>query len=368
MRRPVSVSKIAWAALFGLFLTVSAQSAGLLETMDSEVSALYERNRDAIIRVHTQRQTAFPNAPSLRVGTGFFLDGEGRLLTSAMVVEAAEQCWIDWRGRKIPARVLGFDPLTNLAVLQVQPDQCVGTTEKLPFVTLGDSDQLKTGSLIIAMGYPYDQPSAPVVGFVQGFDIKCGSRTFITSHIRTDCRLQPGQGGGPVFNTRGEVIGMAVAAHMENQSYVLPIKAAKKVFEDIVKHGAPQYGWVGLSVTERRFVSLSGALGEWEVFVEQVSSNTPAAKAGFQAQDVLIRIGTNEIHRAADILNTMFHRRCGDRVNMTVVRMGTTQEVVLVIGQRPPEETELATRPTLPPVLPAAPRLNVVPAATPPSR
>ncbi len=343
MRRPAFGSKLATIVAASLLGVVTARAASQLETMDREVSALYERSRDAIVRVHTQRQPVFPYGAALRVGTGFFIDNAGHLLTSATVVESADKCWIDWRGKQIPARVIGQDPLTSLAVLEVF------TGEKVPFLKLGNSDDLKTGSMLVAIGFPFDQPSAPTVGFVQGFDIKCGPRTFITSHVRANCRLQPGQGGGPVFNPRGEVVGIAVAAHLDDQCYILPANAAGKVFRDVLKHGAPQYGWVGLSVTERRLSLLDTATSQWEVFIEQVYSNTPASFAGFHEQDVLIRVETNSVHRAADILNVMFRKCSGDKVILTVVRSGTTQDVHLVIGKRPAEETDLAARPALPP-------------------
>jgi len=358
MKRPGFASKTAATVFLGVLVVAGAQAAGQLEAMNNEVSALYERNRDAIVRIHTQRQAVFPVGPSWRVGTGFFVDAEGHLLTTVAVVESAEKCWIDWRGRQVPARVVGQDPLTSLAVLKAL------TEEKVPFVTLGNSDELKVGSLLVAIGYPFDQPSAPAVGFLQGFDIKCGARTFITSHIRAACRLQPGQGGGPVFNPRGEVVGIAVAAHLDDQCYILPINAAAKVFRDILRHGAPQYGWVGLSVTERRTSLEGGTDGQWEVFIEQVYSNTPAATAGFREQDVLIRIGSNEVRRAADILNVMFHRSAGDKLTLTVVRSNTrTQDIHLVIGRRPAEETAVAAAPTLPPLQP--PPLKMVPVGAP---
>jgi S1-C subfamily serine protease len=326
--------------------------------MNHEISALYEQNREAIVRIHTQRQGKFPLGPSMRVGTGFFVDADGNLLTSTTVIEGAERCWIDWRGRKVEAKLLGLDPLTNLAVLRVVPSECVPKGEKLPFLKTVPTEDLKTGSMVIAIGYPYDLPSTPVVGFVQGFDIRCGTHMFLTSHIRAACRLQPGQGGGPVFNTRGEVIGLAVAAHLDDQCYILPINAVRRVLGDILQHGAPQYGWVGLSVTERRPPLPGSPSSQWEVFIEEVCSNTPASTAGFRQQDVLIRIGTNHVQRAADVLNTMFQRRAGDRLNLTVVRSGATQEVHLVIGQRPVDEMQLAEK--------SAPRpLDIVPVSVP---
>jgi S1-C subfamily serine protease len=102
-------------------------------------------------------------------------------------------------------------------------------------------------------------------------------------------------------------------------------------------------------VTERR----AAAHPAWEVQVDEVYSNTPAAQAGFQTRDVLVRIGTNRIERASDVVNTMFYQRAGDRLRLTVVRVGVTQELALVIGQRPAEPEPVPVVPR-PPVLPAS--------------
>ena len=371
MKPAASVSRprrLRWGAALLLLSATTGRAGSLLETMDQEVAALYQKSRDAIVKVHAQRAVTadnWPLAPIHRVGTGFFVDGAGHLLTSATVVSDATACWIDWRGDRVPARLLGRDPLTNVALLQVDPEKCVGPGHPTPFLACGNSDDLKVGSMIIAIGFPYDLPSSPSVGFVNGIDIKCGTHTFITSHVRAGCRLQPGQGGGPMLNARGEVVGLAVAAHLEDQCYVLPINAARKVAADILEQGAPQYGWVGLSVTERAPGALTTTTAQWEVFVQEIYSNTPAATAGFRERDLLLAIQTNEIHRAADVLNTMFHCRRGDRLCITVLRDGQRQQIRLVVGQRPAEETDAAPRLVLPPAAPRPPTIAPVAAPAP---
>lgn len=347
------------AVALALVSVTSGRAESLLEVMDREVAALCQKSQEAVVKIHAERAVAADElsfTPVHRVGTGFFVDGDGRLLTSATVINDATSCWIDWRGARVPARLVGRDPLTNVAVLQVDPELCAGAGRPTPFLRCGNSDEVRIGSMVVAIGFPYELPSAPSVGFVGGFDIQCGSHTFVTSHIRAGCRLRPGQGGGPVLNTRGEVVGLAVAAHREDQSYILPINAARKVMADILEHGAPQYGWVGLSVTERQGSGMTTAAAPWQVFIQQICSNTPAAAAGFRERDVLLAIATNEIHRAADVLNTMFYRRSGERLVITVLRDGQRQEISLVVGQRPAEETPAAV--PLP-----APRLNAIPAA-----
>jgi len=182
--------------------------------------------------------------------------------------------------------------------------------------------------------------SAPVVGFVGGLDIQRGGRTFETSHIRAGCRLSPGQGGGPLLNAHGEVVGIAVAAHMDDQCYALPINAARKIYSDIMEFGQPQRTWVGLGITERR----PDGTAQLQVLVQQIYSNAPAASAGFREGDVLVRIGTNDVRHSADVLNTMFYRHTGDQMEFTILRNGQEQKVSLVVGARPAEETA-AVRP-----------------------
>jgi S1-C subfamily serine protease len=355
------------AAVAGAFMMVLwsplLPAASTLESMNSEVAALYEKSKDAIVRVHAKSAPSpdpWQLRPPHRVGTGFFVDEDGRLLTSGSLVDETDTCWVDWRGQRRNARVIGRDPNTNLAVLQLdsEPDgRPVAPTPKLEW---GDSSELRVGSLVVAIGYPYDLPSAPVVGFVGGLDSRCGARMFPVSFVRANCRLLPGQGGGPLLNARGEVVGIAVASHAEDQCYALPINAAKRVCADIIEHGRVQYGWVGLGVMEQPVTNESGQI-QWRVFVQQVNSNTPAATAGFQARDVIVRICTNDIHRSADVLNTMFYQRCGTRLKMTVLRESQTQEVTVAVGERPPPEPSVPKMILVPPIQLTGPMPRIVP-------
>ena len=146
-----------------------------------------------------------------------------------------------------------------------------------------------------------------------------------------------------MLNTRGEVVGIAVAALPNEQSYALPINAAKKVIADFQHYGEARHGWVGLNVKQRQPEGEQPGLDELQVYVQQVFSNTPAALAGFQDGDRLVSISTNQIHRLADVLNTMFYYHEGDCVTITVVRNGEKKDVSLVVGARPPEETTTTT-------------------------
>ena len=320
--------------------------------MDAEVTGLYDRTKDAIVKIHAERAAQLAPSqfgPAHRVGSGFFLDDQGRIVTAGTLVEDAASISIDWQGRRIPARLIGRDPITNLAVLQIKNEP------PTPYLTPGNSDNVRIGSMVIAIGFPYELPSAPVVGFVAGVDINSGQHFFSVSHIRAGCRLSPGQGGSPLLNSRGEVVGLVLAAHGVDQCYSLPMNAVKKLCADIVAHGAAQYPWVGLNVVDK-FVTNSA---QAQVVIRDVLTNTPAAQAGFQTNDILLRIATNEIHRTADVLNTMFYRCAGETLVMTVVRTAITQELSVVVGQRPselevsPPAVPLPVR-AIPQVLPAS--------------
>lgn len=364
MRWPVSISnRRRLTVAVGLLLLVvfphAGRAASTLETMDAEVTGLYERAHDAVIRVNAEGPTELsraPFGPSHRVSSGFFIDADGRFVTADTLVEDAAKIWTDWHGRRLPARLLGRDPLTNLALLQLDAG------EPTPHLLLGNSDELRVGSMVVAIGFPYEMPSAPAVGFVAGLDISCGRRVFPVNHIRAGCRLSPGQGGGPLLNARGEVVGLVVAAHGDDQCYSLPVNAVKKICTDIVAHGTPQYPWVGLDVSEHQYTNTLAGPPQWQVFVREIFSNTPAATAGFHDRDILLSIATNEIHRSADVLNTMFYRRGGEMLHIAVLRNGSTQEVKIIVGHRPAEP---APAPRVIPVLvmPAPPGPAVTPAA-----
>ena len=363
MRWPVSTSnrrRFAVAVCCLLVLSPRAgRSASTLETMNAEVAGLYERSQDAVIRIHAEGPTELsraPFGPSHRVSSGFFIDADGRFVTADTLVENAAKIWTDWHGRHLSARLLGRDPLTKLALLQLDAGQ------PTPHLPLGNSDDLRVGSMVVAIGFPYELPSTPVVGFVAGLDISCGRQIFPVNHVRAGCRLSPGQGGGPLLNARGEVVGLVVAAHGDDQCYSLPVNAVKKICADIVTHGSPQYPWVGLDVSEHQFTNALAEPPQWQVFVREIFSNTPAATAGFHERDILLSIATNEIHRSADVLNTMFYRHGGETLSIAVLRAGATQEVKIIVGQRPSEpEPVVRLIPVL--VVPVSPIPSVIPTA-----
>lgn len=313
--------------------TARADDLPPLELVERSVCALYEKAREAVVKVHAEQEFEFipgSAASSHRVGTGFFINHQGVLLTAATVVREADRCWIDWRERRLPAQVIGACDRVNLAVLRVDAPT--------PALAWGDSEALRVGSVVVAIGFPYEFPSAPVLGAINGFDIRRGGHVFATSHLRTSCRLRPGQGGGPLLNAQGEVVGMAVAAHHDEESYALPARAARRVVEDLLAHGRPRLGWVGLDVTERPAPRPADGAQDVEVVVRAVLPGSPAAAAGFLAGDRLLAVGAHPIDQLAVVLDEMFLHRAGDVVSFEVLRTNRAETLLLTVGTRPPDE------------------------------
>jgi S1-C subfamily serine protease len=154
-----------------------------------------------------------------------------------------------------------------------------------------------------------------------------------------------------LLNARGELVGLAVAAHQSDHCYALPIRGAQKVVADIMQYGEPRHGWVGLGVSERQVGPPSEGLDQWQVSVQEVFTNTPAAEAGFREGDVLVRIHTNDVHRVKDVLNAIFYYRCGETTTVTMVRDGQSNCVSIVVGRQPkqaPVQPVLRIRPGAP--------------------
>ncbi len=294
-------------------------AASTLELVDREVRSLFETAAPAVVKVHAERcpqPTDVRVRPLHAVGTGFFVEDTGHLLTAASVVEEADLCWIDAGGQRVNARVLGRDPVSNVALLQVDGS--------FPSLSFGDSDELQIGALVVVIGFPRNLPSAPMVGFVTGFDSYCGRRALPTTHLRASCRLAPGQGGGPVLNARGELVGLAVARHSDDQSSILPAKALRRIYADLKQFGEVRYAWVGLQIRDT----------DRQVVVAGLATNAPAALAGFREGDVVVRIGDHEVRTTADVLHAMFFHRAGERLSFTIHRGGQPVELTVTAGAR----------------------------------
>jgi S1-C subfamily serine protease len=300
---------MAWAGSDGA-------SANLSETIQREVNAVFEKTRSAVVRVEAA------DDQGLLAGTGFFIEPDGLLYTLYSVGGQSHDIVVCRGDLKYPATRVGADPRSGIAILKVDA--------RTSFLPLGESHGLAIATPVMAVGYPMDLPLTPSFGFVGGFDRKYLGRYFATTHIRANVAVQRGQGGAPLLNMKGEVVGVLISSLDQGSAlFALPIEAAEKVRRDIVRFGGVHPGWMGIDVGPAAEAT-AGSKAE----VRDVFPNAAGYAAGIRHGDVLLKVGRTDITTAEDVLDASFFLTADDEVQVRVAR-GQEQLEFNVLPQLP---------------------------------
>jgi serine protease Do len=344
--------------LFLSLLLVSSLAFGqsALEQVEKEVQRLFDQAKESVGQIKAIQQD--PLQP-LAAGTGFFIDDKGLILTSSEVVKGAahNDILVIWSGKQYEARRVGFDIGTNLALVQIE---AAGT----PALKFGNSDTIRQGTMVVGVGYPLNSPVAPEMGNVSDDRVlwqrvQSGStpqKTFAIPHIRASVRVAAGQAGSPLLNSKGEVVGMIVAAEKDGaHSFAIPTWAIQKIQPDLQQHHQPQYGFVGIAIREEAL----NAKGEPDprVYVENVHPGTSAQMSGIKKGDQLVAINGQKIQDAEDVMKATFYLRVNDRI---VIRVRSDK------GQETDHQIQIGPRPVTPARVPLGegiPASQVVPAS-----
>jgi S1-C subfamily serine protease len=287
-----------------------------------------------------------PGAPSVGAGSGVVLDRLGNVLTNNHVVRDALRVEVTLHdGSSYPATVVGRDPLSDLAVLKVD-----APADKLTPAALGDSNALKVGQLAIAIGNPLGFNRTLTLGVVSGLGrpIPGASRRLMTGMIQTDAALNPGNSGGPLLNTRGEVVGINTAIERDQPGvgFAVPIDRARRSMPEMMAGRAVRHPWLGISgVDLSSFLADElGLKAQRGVLIQQTVPNGPAAQAGLRAAegspasgDVIMAIDGQPIEGVADLVAYADARQVGDRVTLRVQRAGEELDLPLTLGDFPQE-------------------------------
>src|SRR6266851_4923163 len=227
-------------------------------------------------------------------GSGFIIHPNGTLLTNNHVVEGADAIRVHLEdGRAFDAEVLGRDPLTDIAVVKLK-----GKLEKLPVATLGDSDAIKVGDWVVAIGNPFGLASSVSAGIISARARQIGAGPF-DDFLQTDAAINPGNSGGPLFNMKGEVIGIntAIVGGGSGIGFAVPSNMAKLLLPQLEKGQKIRRGWLGVTVqdlTPELAKSLNVPVSRGAV-VSDVNPDTPAAKAGLKPEDVVVAVDGNPV-------------------------------------------------------------------------
>ena len=331
--------------LFLVSLTFASKLAAETEflALQKRVTDIYERYSDAVVRVKAYSKVADADAGaegvriSVKIGSGFFISNEGLILVNASRVADAERVVIEHRGTDYLANIVGMDEQINVALLKAEflPDE-------FEFIRMNDATQLpSTGTLAVSISCPFTLSPAPRLTMVVGQDTKFLQRLFPTTYLRVDHQLSKGEGGGPIIDLQGRLIGMLIVSIQETvASYALPARAINKVKDDLLLEGRVVYASVGVEVEQH---SLRG--GESRVIVKAVNPESPADLAGIIPGDIVQRVGDYSINDISDFPNAMFFIRVGEFVTFELDRDGTAMEMNMQTVVRPSDEPFIEIKP-----------------------
>lgn len=286
-------------------------------------------------------------------GSGVIITTDGYIVTNNHVIEDAKEIEVTLNdNRKYTAKVIGADPSTDIAVLKIEETG-------LQAIPVGNSDDLKVGEWVLAVGNPFNLTSTVTAGIVSakarninllsernGKDI-----VPIESFIQTDAAVNPGNSGGALVNTNGELVGINTAIASQTGSYAgysfaVPVNLVQKVMQDIVDYGVVQRGYLGVQIADvtqelKEEKSLPDTKG---VFVAGVVENGSAAKAGIKEGSVILKIGSKEVQNVAELQEEIGRRRPGDKVAVTVRDSKGTVEVKELVLRNKDGETKLISK------------------------
>jgi serine protease Do len=288
-----------------------------LNFISTEVKRVFDQAKNAVVRIHAEDEHG------RLAGTGFFIDPAGTIVTAYEVGGESWDLIAEFGSSRYPAQRLVADPRSGIALLKVSANT--------PWLSIGDSDELKLASPVVTIGYPMDLSVTPSFGMIGGFDLKYLNQYFSTTLIRVNIAAQRGEAGSPVMNLKGEVVGILIFP-IDNRTacYALPIKAAEKVRTDYVRFGEVRPGWVGVSVVEAdEPVRRSTAV------IQSFAEGSPAIDSGLQQGDVLLRIGSVEIRSPPDVVNASFFLTAEQDVPITVLRDGKEITVTVTAADHP---------------------------------
>jgi S1-C subfamily serine protease len=309
----------------------------------------------AVVRINTSRTTGEPQGADNRLrrffggeapengerqverGTGSgFITGNGQVITNAHVVQGADKVTVTLKdGRAFQGKVLGLDPVTDVAVVKIEG-------EKLPSVTLGDSEKIKAGEWAIAIGNPLGLDNTVTAGIISATgrsSNQVGDGMKRVNYIQTDAAINPGNSGGPLLNASGQVIGMntAILQNAQGLGFAIPINQVQRVATKLVANGKVDHPFLGVamdSINEqmRQQINKNPDLGfkidvEKGALIRQVMPDSPAAQGGIKPGDVIVTVNGVAVASPGEVQNEVEKSQVGVEMNLGIRRNGQNVQV-----------------------------------------
>lgn len=273
-------------------------------------------------------------------GSGVIISSDGYIVTNNHVVQEAEEVIVILNDkREFKAKVISTDPSSDLAVIQIK-------AENLPFLTFGDSDALRVGEWVLAVGNPFNLESTVTAGIVsakgrQNIIDRDGDTNPLESFIQTDAAVNPGNSGGALVNLKGELIGINTAIYSRTgqfagYSFAVPVSIVKKVSSDLIKYGNVQRGFLGVSISEvnAKLAEEKDLKSKDGVYVGGFSENSAAKDAGIKINDVITKIDGTDTKSSSKLMEIVGRKRPGESILVTVNRDGQTKEFKVTLKNK----------------------------------
>ena len=283
------------------------------------------------------------DTPLRGTGSGVIIEPDGHILTNYHVIQRADRISVKLAdGRTLRAHVIGSDPDTDLALIKVE------ATQPFPAAALGNSDTLRVGEWVCAIGNPLAYEHTVTVGVVSYIGRKLFDSS-LTDYIQTDAAINFGNSGGPLINTRGEIVGInsAISARASNIGFAVPVNQARAVLPQLKQYGRVARGFIGVSLKDvdadlQRSLNLGAARG---ALVYDVTENTPGARAGLKPYDLITAVDGTAVTSNDDMIHLVSSMAPGTEVRLDIVRDGRAIAVPVRLAERPVRNAELRDEP-----------------------
>jgi serine protease Do len=273
------------------------------------------------------------------LGSGFIISDDGFVVTNNHVIEDADEITVKLAGGdEFEARIVGRDPNTDLALIRIESE------DRFPAIPMGNSDGLKVGEWVVAIGSPFGLEQTVTAGIVSAKGRVIGSGPY-DDFIQTDASINPGNSGGPLINMNGEVVGIntAIIAAGQGIGFAVPINMARNIIEQLREHGEVTRGWLGVAIQEldEEMAEYYGVEKGEGVFVAKVFDGDPADAAGIRAGDIIVSVDGKKVSTTRELTGLIAGIPVGKKAAVNVLREGKKKQFVVEIAKR--EEEKIAS-------------------------
>lgn len=278
------------------------------------------------------------------LGSGFIIDKEGYILTNNHVVEKAQSIKVKLSdGKEYDAQIKGRDPKTDIALIKIN------SKNNLPVAALGNSDQIEVGDWVVAIGNPFGLETTVTTGIISAKGRVIGAGPY-DDFIQTDASINPGNSGGPLYNLKGEVVGIntAIVSGGQGIGFAIPINVAKNMLSQLKTKGKVDRGWLGV-VIQKVTPEIAKGFGLKEsegALVGDVMENSPAEKVDLRRGDIIISFDGKKIKDMDTLPKLVGSTEIGKKVKIAIIRDGKTIEKEIVIGELKDESMQISRKPT----------------------